>query len=232
MELPFHLKTLPPDALDVIRFFGGLAESTAHADDIADGADLSDRAFGKSIRRLVTKGYLQMDGDQIYRLTEQGHKAVEELAEYDDEATDDDDGGSEMVETMQRDLVLALSKTLIAGEQTEIFVGFNPAELGETLPDGAEANIVVRLGVINGQPASQEATFELGNEADYTTFGITAGNFTKLRLRAQVFQLGPNPDDISVSGGMYVDINVVADFAQADLSLTAYRASVSINPPE
>src|SRR5437016_2736496 len=83
MELPFHLKALPPEALDVLRYFGNIDMPIAHAEDITEGVGLTDRTFGKVIRRLVTKGYLQMDGDQAYRLSDQGHKAVEDIAEYD-----------------------------------------------------------------------------------------------------------------------------------------------------
>src|SRR5690242_4154340 len=83
MDLPFHLKALPPEALDVLRYFGKLNDPVAHAMKITDEVGLSDRTFGKVIRRLVTKGYLQMDGDQAYRLSESGMDAVDELAEYD-----------------------------------------------------------------------------------------------------------------------------------------------------
>ena len=84
-ELPFHLKTLEPlkGALDILRFFGVIDSPTADADSIKDALGLSDRAMPKAIRRLVTKQYIVMEGDMVYRLTEKGHQAVEELNEYD-----------------------------------------------------------------------------------------------------------------------------------------------------
>ena len=84
-ELPFHLKTLEPlkGALDILRFFGVIDSATADADAIKDALGLSDRALPKAIRRLVTKQYIVMEGDMMYRLTEKGQQAVEELSEYD-----------------------------------------------------------------------------------------------------------------------------------------------------
>src|SRR5215470_5353846 len=83
MELPFHLRALPSEALDVLRFYNASNLSIAHADEIMDGVGLSERLFGKIIRRLVTKGYLHMDGDQAYRLSDHGQEAVDTLAEFD-----------------------------------------------------------------------------------------------------------------------------------------------------
>src|SRR5688572_21605659 len=80
MEMPFHLKTLPPDALEILRYYGRSETNIALADDICDNTGLSDRGFGKAIRRLVTKNYLVMDGEQRYRLSDHGQRAVEDLA--------------------------------------------------------------------------------------------------------------------------------------------------------
>jgi Mn-dependent DtxR family transcriptional regulator len=89
MEL-VALQTLEPltGALDIIRYFGTLEEMTAETSEIQRSLGLSDRSFDKAIRRLVTKGYVQMDGSRVYRLTEQGQRAVEELAAYDQSAPD------------------------------------------------------------------------------------------------------------------------------------------------
>lgn len=224
MELPYHLKTLPDDALDVIRFLGTLDDATANVDDICENVGLSDRGFGKMIRRLVTKGYVVMDGSQIYRLTEQGHEAAEDLAMYDANATDDDDGGAEDTELIPRRLVLVLPRTLVADEPTRVFVGF------DAQPAMSEAaDIVVRLSVVHGEPKTpQEQSFELMNHAAHQAFWVTPGRFTQTRIRVQVFQLGPNPDDISISGGLYVDVDVAASADNGDTALVAYGADIAV----
>src|SRR3982751_2538155 len=119
MDLPFHLKALPPEALDVLRYFGKLNDPVAHAMKITDEVGLSDRTFGKVIRRLVTKGYLQMDGDQAYRLSESGQDAVDELLEYDAEFPADKAARQAPVEEkVSRKLVLVVPKTLQSGAAT------------------------------------------------------------------------------------------------------------------
>jgi predicted transcriptional regulator len=229
MELPFHLKTLPPEALDVIRFFGTLDVPVADVDTIYTGVGLSERSFGKVIRRLVTKGYVQMDGAQTYRLTEQGQRAVEDLETYDESAPEEEASSSNAATTqVKRRLVVALPRTLVAGKTAKVLVGFNPASGGQSLPEPTD--MVLRLSVLNGEPSRpKETSLQLDDESAQQSFDITPGNYTKARIKVQVFQLGPNPDDISVAGGLYVDANVVADAKGADDRLTAYGADVTVS---
>jgi predicted transcriptional regulator len=210
MELPFHLKALPPEALDVLRFYFASDLSIAHADEIMDGVGLSERLFGKIIRRLVTKGYLQMDGDQAYRLTDHGQEAVETLSEVDAAApTAKTERQIIHEEKIARRLVLAIPRPFVAGSPAAIQVGFHPASDGQTLNDPAE--VVLRVSVVNGELARPlEAALELEDEPVHCTFTLTPGSFNRLRIRVQAFQLGPNPDDIAVAGGMYVDADVTA----------------------
>ena len=79
MELPFYLRILPPEALEVLAYYRRLGNNLALADALMASTGLSDRGFGKAIRRLVTKGYLVLDGEQRYRLTEHGQRAVDDL---------------------------------------------------------------------------------------------------------------------------------------------------------
>jgi predicted transcriptional regulator len=229
MELPFHLKTLPPEALDVIRFFGTLDVPVADVETIYSGVGLSERSFGKVIRRLVTKGYVQMDGAQTYRLTDQGRRAVEELTTYDEAAPDEEDGAAEAtVTTVKRRLVVALPRTLVAGKTAKVHIGFNPASGGQSLPEPSD--MVLRLSVVNGEPSRpKEQSLQLADDAAQQTFDVTPGSYTKARIKVQVFQLGPNPDDIAVAGGLYVDADVVAEAKGVDDRLAAYGADVTVS---
>jgi predicted transcriptional regulator len=230
MELPFHLRALPPEALDVLRFYNANQMSIAHADEIMDGVGLSERLFGKIIRRLVTKGYLHMDGDQAYRLSDHGQEAVETLAEFDvvSPPTKSEKKG-ESAETVDRRLVLVAPRPFVAGSPAEIQVGFHPASGGQQLTEAAD--VVLRVSVINGDPARpQEAALELHNKPAHHTFKITPGKFNRLRIRVQAFQLGPNPDDIAVAGGMYVDADVAA--SATGIKPVAYGANVTLTLPD
>jgi len=215
MELPFYLKTLEPlpGALDILRYFGQLDSETADSEEIADVLELSDRRFSKAIRRLVTKGYVMMDGDQVYRLTDQGSDAVEELTAY-DEAT----GGGLHVEasvaepaapevtTIVRRMIAAIPQSLVAAQPTDITIGFHPA----TMQSNVE--LAVRVSLVNGQPDTPEdILFTLSNDTASQSVSITPGLYDRVRVRLQAVQLGPNPGDYNPSGGMYVDVPVTAE---------------------
>lgn len=225
MELPFHLKALPPEALDVLRFYNAGDLSIAHAEEIMEGVGLSERLFGKIIRRLVTKGYLQMDGDQAYRLSDHGQEAVDTLAEYDSDApAEKTQRQASEEETVTRRMVLVAPSPFVAGEAADVQIGFHPAASGQKLSGAAE--VVLRVSVVNAELARpQEAALELDNDSAYSSFKITPGVFNKLRIRVQAFQLGPNPDDIAVAGGMYVDAPV-APMADGEKS-AAYGTDVT-----
>jgi predicted transcriptional regulator len=228
MDLPYHLKTLPPDALDVIRYFGTIDNATASVDDICDNVGLSERGFGKVIRRLVTKGYVVMDGNQIYRLTEQGHDAVEELTAYDKTAPARSQTSSDGGERTQRHMILVVPRRFVAEERAQVFLGFDADPSADQTVE-----LVARLSVLHGEPAApQEASFQLDSKAVYESFWITPGRFTRTRIRVQVYQLGPNPDDISVSGGMYVDVAVTANADEGGSQRVAYGADITVERQE
>ena len=226
MELPFHLKTLPPEALDVIRFFSSVGETeTADIDSICEGTGLSERGFSKAIKRLVTKGYAQMESGRVYRLTDQGVSAAQELAEYDENAPEEDNSGSNYA-TYSRRLLLAVPRTLVQNQATNVYVGFDEASEEESLSNPAE--IVVRLSIVNGEPrAPQDEIFTLDDESLHAVLNVKAGEHSKVRLRLNVFQLGPNPDDINPAGGMYVDLDVVKS-APSNEALVAYATNVPV----
>ncbi|GAB4524941.1 MAG: hypothetical protein OHK0046_40170 [Anaerolineae bacterium] len=234
-ELPFHLKTIEPlpGALDILRFFGQMDTDTADADEIADSLGLSQRSASKAIRRLVTKGYMMMDGDMIYRLTDQGQGAVEELAAFDEANGTGLSFGPALGEASPvpttspfkniiRRMVMAVPAALVANEAASVVIGFNEAHM----PENAE--IVVRFSVVNGQPAKPEdVIFSLNNGEAHQAVEVVPGLFNQVRLRAEVIQLGPNPGDFNKAGGMYVDVPVVAA-ESGQTTLRAYGVDITL----
>lgn len=227
-ELPFHLKTIEPvlGALDILRFLGALDQPYADAYTICDNLGLSDRGFSKAIKRLVTKGYVQMDGDRVYRLTQQGNLAVEELAAYDEEAPAMGASNSSGAGEAERRLVLVVPRVIVADQPCEIHVGVNADDQGIL---SSPTDLVVRVAVVNGEPSKpQDLIFQLSNDASYKAFTIQPGRYTQVRLRIQAFQIGPNEDDINPAGGMYVDVYVTASEDEADSRLLAYGTDIDI----
>lgn len=238
MELPFHLKTLEPlpGALDILRFIGSKGENnTADVDEICDALDLSDRRFNKAIRRLVTKGYVQMDGDGIYRLTEQGQTSVGELAEYDASggAHDDDDDSGPMdvrtvagVETVTRRLVVVFPQVMTAEQPVRAAIGFEAAGAGD---QHEPVDLMLRVSLVNGEPESpEENLIKLGADANYTTLTLTPGAYEQVRLRVEVLHIDNLAADIRPIGGLYVDAEISG--SQFDETLVAYSADVTFAP--
>lgn len=232
MEMPYYLKTLPPEALEIIRFYASLNEPFAYADEITARSGLSDRGFGKAIRRLVTKGFVAMDGDQRYRLTERGARAVEELTEYD--ALSPLPGSGYDVEngqTVYRRLVMIVPQPMIAGQEAEVMVGFHPAD--EAMWLDAPADLLLRLSILNGEPArALEAPLVLGNSAARHPFRVIAGKFTQARLRLQVYQIGSDPDEVLSAGGMYVDVDVIPGGRGGQPPLAAFGTQARVTIAE
>ncbi len=230
VELPFHLRTLPPEALTVMRHMATLPEPNIHYDDLFDQLDLGERTFGKVIRRLVTKGYANMVADQVYALSDRGTLAVQELARYDAAIRQGgvDVGDTSIVaDTVTRRLVLVLPSRLVAGQSAKARIGFNAADADNTLPE--ETDVVVRASVLNGEPSSaKDHALTLQNDAAHFALDILPGQYTQIRLRVEVFQLWPNPEDITPIGGMYVDADVHAD-GEPGASQVAYGIDIDLN---
>jgi predicted transcriptional regulator len=212
MDLPYSLQTLPPEAVDILRFYAGIDGESAHADSIVDGAGLSERGFGKGIRRLVTKNYVAMSSDQVYRLTDAGKRVVEELRSYDSDAPQT--SSRREPHFLRRRIVLVTPRTLTADMPVEVVLGFEDADDDEALNE--PVNMLVRVSMVNGEPRRpKEASFTLGNRKLQQAFEINAGHFTKARVRVEVCQFHDDGDDFDFCGGLYVDLPVSLD-ASAD----------------
>jgi predicted transcriptional regulator len=221
MDMPIHLKTLPPEALDILRFYGGHADNIARADEIMDGSGLNERRFGVALRRLVTKGYLVMDGYQTYRLSESGRRAANDLREYEIAVPPGSQTASSRLIT--RRMIIVTPRMLLTGQPTNVFVGFDAPDDEDVIAQ--PLNLLVRMQVLNGGAdlsPNKDSSLLLDNKPVRQVFEVSAGAFTKTRLRCYVYQTGDEDDVPEIVGGMYVDLNVVAQPEYADRALTAY----------
>ena len=232
MDMPHHLRTLPPEALDILRYFHTLSATSAHAEQIIEGAGLSDRGFGKAIRRLVTKNYLVMDGEQVYRLSDNGKRVVAELNNYDENAPEEE----EIAETddephfVTRHLVLVTPRVLQAGQPTNIFVGFDDADDAEIVT--APFKVILRLTTLHGDPDElTETSLMVENRAAHQVFEIVAGNYTQLRIRAEVCQLQDGDPEQDTCSGLYADLPV--GVGEVDNMLIAFGTNLILReePP-
>ncbi len=230
-QLPFELQKLPPQALDVLRFFIANENEPADDVDIMDGADLSERSFSKAIKRLVTKKFAEMDVMRRYTLTDKGVDLMHELAKYDAEnggkpaenEPDDEPAVPASTDPIERRLTLVLAEPLVVGESAQVFLGVDAG-----IPDH-ETELVLRLQVLNGEPDRQEAVVPLTNGAGHTAFQVTAGEYRQVRLRVEALQADEYSGDLHTAGGMYVDVDVTQDNDENG-QLVAYGTGVHVLP--
>lgn len=223
-ELSFELKKLETlrGAFDIIRYLAREDEPVG-ADDICDDLDMSDRRFGKAIKRLVTRSYVQMNSDYEYFLAKNGISAAEELAAFDAAG-----GAQESISENKivRRLLVALPRQLTAGETADMHIGIEN-DNGQSL--AALADIVLRVSTIHALlSGGDDEIMKLGNDSMSKALHITPEMVNQVRVKVQVVQLAPNGEDITMCGGLYVDVNVGTDDNQN--SLVAYASDIALDP--
>ena len=223
-ELSVELKKLETlkGAFDIIRYLSE-DDTPAGADDICDDLDMSDRRFGKAIKRLVTRSYVQMNSDYAYFLTQKGISAAKELAEFDAA------GGAKRshdTNKVMRRLLMALPRQLTAGQTTDIYIGIE-ADKKNSL--ATPADIVLRVTATHALLSdNSDEIMKLNNEAITQTLQLTPEMYTQVRVKIQIFQIAPNGEDITMCGGLYVDVNVGTEGPQD--GLVAYASNVAFDP--
>lgn len=219
-DLSLELRKLEsvPAALDIINYL--YDHPAADADTICVQLGISDRRFGKANRRLITIGYIQMNGDYTYELTTRG----EELAEYSAEAGGSTGGNAQAnAAQIARKMLVALPDHLVAGQDAPLHIGFDKSDDFDFA-----TNIVIQ---IKPQYATVEPDSDhlMQLDANQTVERLTIKpeNYDKVRLSLEVFQLSPSGNDVSACGGMYIDVPVVAETGEN--ALVAYGTMLNFD---
>lgn len=227
MELPYHLKTLEPltGALDIVRYLRNEPDMLASVDTLLTALNLSERAFGKAIRRLVTQGYVQMDAEAVYRLTDGGRRAADELAEFENATGKRATGAHTLSDVaITGRVVLAAPDSLTDQQPAELYVG---AMLDSDSSLKSAADVLVRLSALNAEPGhTQDAVLSLLDQPVRHTFTIVPQGFDTVRVRVQVYQLMPDDEDVVACGGFHVDLPVSA--AQGSARRVAFGSSIAL----
>lgn len=183
MSLPFELTTFPKGAVEIIRYLALQDSYAAFDDDIMDATGLSDRAYGKAIRRLVTKEYIELQYEGSYALTEIGVEAAEAVAAHDEEtqyeaAMDDDDfvveeEFIEIVETL-RNVLVVYPRTLGAGQPAYLFLRVVDTP-GDALPVPVDVVFELRGGDVQVMPEQSDTAISETGAAAPVRFEVTPG---------------------------------------------------------
>lgn len=226
MEIPQSLNGLQPEALDVLRYYGSSGAVAVHADELMAGARLSDRGFGKAIRRLVTKNILVMEGNQTYRLSESGRRAVAELLEYD---LTEPDGAEQLDQELRaaearyvrRRLIVALPNPLPVNQPAHVSVGFDSADDVDIVMLPLHVNVDMEM--VHGQgPDDSRAQLAIENRPVQYVFRVVADAFQRARVRVRVTQDDALHGEMVDCGGVVVEVPV----GQGPGEIAAFSADV------
>lgn len=234
--LPIDLQKLPPQALDVIRYLGRIEGGAAPIDDIMAFTGLSERVCRKSIRRLVTRFYVEMPDVDYYMLTTSGHEAAATLRAYDGEEKMAPappaavEPAAAPVVYHARRLSAFLPKELVERSTAQLRVGFDPpanASISLTKP----ARVILRLNAPNCdiQPVERPLEVPPGRPAGPAAFRLTPRQSGTVRVKIQVFQL-VTLQELVPAGGMFFDLNV-SDFpTPASAEFQALAITIRLHP--
>jgi len=204
------LQKLPPQALEVIRFLAG--RDYAAASEIAAATGLSDRAFGKAIRALVTRRLAEMPAQGVYRLSERGHEALAGLG------SGGGDGHAAAAVSLaappdaqpasstrpERRLSVLVAREWVRHLPAKLMVGFDAA------PDGSSSapqrlRLRVRAPGCLVEPDEHWLDIPPRRPAGPVQFRLTPHEGHRIRVRVEVYA-GQAGDELL--GGLYFEVPV------------------------
>ena len=211
--LPLELQKLPPQALDVIRYLN-TREDAASVEQILDGTGLSERSFGKAIRRLVTRYYVDMPEQGFYALTANGRQAAEDLRAFDGatptlaRAAAPEPAAAPL---QVRQFSVVAQKDLVVRSSAVLRAGFSaPASDQPRLRQPGRIILRVSAPGCDVDPVERPLEVATSAAAGPVTFRVTPRREGSVRIKIEAYQLVTRQDLVPV-GGMYFD-RTVAEF--------------------
>ncbi len=233
MVMPHNLQRLPPEALTVLRCMQHFdAVSIAQ---LEGETELSNRAVGRAIRRLVNFDLIELQAGQ-YQLTTDGKIAVRQLVEYEQTLIhqgpqDGDDNRPVVV----RRLAAVLPRTFVRNTPMDIFLGVNPPNPGD-MRLSQTVQVDLRVSVVGGTLSATQFTLNIppNNAAAPVRFRLIPNDMQAgrpLRVRIDAFQ-AIDVDESEPLGGMYMDINVILHSEGGPPTMRAVGMDLVLKPPK
>lgn len=228
--LPVDLQKLPPQALDVIRYLGRV-EAGAWVDDILKGTGLTERGFGKAIRRLVTRYYADMPEQGFYRLTTKGQQAAQDIRDFDGEDAPVAPGpAAAALLTHPRQLAVVCPKELVAQSETVIQVGCSgPPEAAPSL--NQPGRLILRLSApgCDVDPVERPLEVATSEAAGPALFRLHPRQTGTVRVKVEAFQLVAQ-DEIVPVGGLFFDLSIAGFPTPTSGEQQALGAQIRLQP--
>jgi hypothetical protein len=228
--LPPELQKLPPEALDVLRYLGQHPDG-ASTNDILHGTGLSVRGFGKAIRRLVTRYYVEMPDQSFYCTTESGRQAADDVRAFDEDDTPAAPGADMIPKlTHTRQLAVVGPKELIAGAESVLRVGFS-APVDAQHPLNEKGRVILRLSAPGCDVDPVERPLEVATDAPAgpAWFRVMARKTGSVRVKVEAFQLMAL-DELQPVGGVFFELSVAGFPTPASGEVQALGSTVRLHP--
>lgn len=214
MPLPFELTTLPRYSLEIITYLYGCDRFAADDLQIIDALGISERGFGKALRRLVTREYVEMQFDGPYALTDKGVEAAEAIKAQQGEELHQAVGGPQGYDpglavsvTVHRRLIAVFPRAYVAGQPGYFFLKVDAPGPRDDLAPGA-ADLTVRLqNACLIEPAQRDLSVPPDESSPAVRFAVTPPAAGEYRTSIEVFQT--TPVDI-IKAGLF-ELTLVAE---------------------
>lgn len=200
------LQKLPPQAISIIRFLAGC--DGAATSEIARHADLSERAFGKAIRALVTRRFAEMPQPGVYRLSARGREALDHLEPVpaaQPAPAPVNPAPLEIPATAERRLSVLVAQEWVRHLPAKLMAGFDaaPGPRLDTAPDAAQ-DVVLRVQAPGCLVEPDEHTLAVParRPAGPVQFRLTPHEGQQIRVRVEVYR------DAALLGGLVFDVPV------------------------
>jgi hypothetical protein len=217
----------------VIRYLA-TREEGASVDEMVIGTGLSERTLGKSIRRLVTRYYVDMPAQGFYRLSVKGKQAAQDLRMFDGDTLilpaaelESEPAPARVepapehiapppaavqvqppIERQVRRLSIFMPKEMVIRSTISLRTGFEAPRAGQPALQ-QPARIVLRLSAPGCDVEPTERPVEVASSTSVgpLQFRVAPRLEGMVRLKLEAFQLVSQRELLPI-GGMYFDLNV------------------------
>ena len=223
-ELPFELRKLPRSALTILRYLGSQpGNPPASVDTITQATGLSQRAFGKAIRRLVTNYYLDMVDTGVYTLSVNGREMARVLLEH-ARASQEKSRGEAPAAAYKRKLSVVLPRGVVKGRRFYMHAAVTAPPGVSPLPAPARLTLRVTAWGATVTRPEQELRVPPSGNGRPISFELVPQHAGAVRIQVKAFQNQSYASATPV-GGMYFDISAAGP---ADATYRAFGAELTL----
>lgn len=204
------LQRLPFQALAVIRYLAG--RESAAAGEITGATGLSERAFGKAIRALITRRFAEMSQSGVYRLSVRGREVLEAIdgggnglgdpASVAEALTDANVPAVAPAVSYERQLSVLVAREWVRHLPAKLMVGFDAAPASGASGPAQSLALRVQASGCLIDPSEHALDVPARKPAGPVQFRLTPHEGRAIHVRVEVYRDG------TLMGGLFFEVPV------------------------